>query len=118
RERPPPAWRDRAGQRAGPRPAGGRGAPARGRTPGRGGPVTTTLYFVRHTEVHNPRDLFYGRLPRFRISARGREQAERVADYLADEPIVAVYTSPLLRARQTAQVIAARHPGVPLRRYA
>jgi len=80
--------------------------------------VTTTLYFVRHTEVHNPRDLFYGRLPRFRISTRGREQADRVADYLAEDPITMVYTSPMLRARQTAQAIAARHPGVPLRRNA
>jgi broad specificity phosphatase PhoE len=78
--------------------------------------VSTTLLFVRHAEVHNPRDVVYGRLPRFGLSAKGREQAQRVADYLAADPIAAIYTSPLLRARQTAAAIAARHPTAPLRR--
>jgi broad specificity phosphatase PhoE len=80
--------------------------------------VSTRLLFVRHAEVHNPRNVVYGRLPRFRLSVRGREQAELVAECLADEPVAAIYTSPLLRARQTARAIAARHPGVPLRRNA
>jgi broad specificity phosphatase PhoE len=78
--------------------------------------VSTTLLFVRHAEVHNPRDVVYGRLPRFGLSAKGREQAQRVADYLAADPIAAIYTSPLLRARQTAAAIAAHHPDVPMRR--
>lgn len=34
------------------------------------------------------------------------------AQVLADVPVDAFYTSPLLRARQTTQVLAARHPGV------
>jgi len=80
--------------------------------------VSTRVLFVRHAEVHNPRNVVYGRLPRFRLSARGREQAALIADCLADEPVAAVYTSPLLRARQTAETIAAQHPGVPLRRSA
>jgi broad specificity phosphatase PhoE len=76
--------------------------------------VSTVLLFVRHAEVHNPREVVYGRLPRFRLSARGREQATRVAACLADLPVAAIYTSPLLRARQTAEVIAAHHPQAPL----
>jgi broad specificity phosphatase PhoE len=80
--------------------------------------MSTRLLFVRHAEVHNPRNVVYGRLPRFRLSARGREQAQLIAECLADEPIAAIYTSPLLRARQTARAIAAQHPGVPLRRNA
>jgi broad specificity phosphatase PhoE len=80
--------------------------------------VSTVLLFVRHAEVDNPRDIVYGRLPRFGLSARGRAQAARLADCLADLPIAAIYTSPLLRARQTAAAIAARHPGVPVRRSA
>lgn len=36
------------------------------------------------------------------LSEAGREQAERVARWLADERIDALYTSPLLRATQTA----------------
>ena len=67
----------------------------------------TTIYFVRHGSVHNPREVFYGRLPRFKLSAEGRRQAQAAAHFFEGKPIRAVITSPLLRARQTAQVIAA-----------
>ena len=60
---------------------------------------------MRHGEVHNPRAIFYGRMPRFRLSEAGRRQAEAAADYLAGAPLAAIYTSPLLRARQTAAII-------------
>lgn len=76
------------------------------------------VYFVRHGEVHNPGGIFYGRLPRFRLSAEGQRQAAAAARDLATEPLAAIYTSPLLRARQTGAIIAARHPEVPLRRSA
>ncbi len=76
--------------------------------------MTTALY-VRHADVFNPEEVMYGRLPRFRISDYGRFHAERLAAYLAEEPISAVYTSPMLRARQTARILARRHPGVPIR---
>jgi probable phosphoglycerate mutase len=33
----------------------------------------------------------------------GNDQAKRLADYLASEPITALYTSPVLRARETAR---------------
>lgn len=69
----------------------------------------TTIHFVRHGEVHNPTDVMYGRLPRFRLSERGVEQAKSAARYLKDHPIVAVFSSPMLRARQTAGIIAAEH---------
>jgi probable phosphoglycerate mutase len=36
------------------------------------------------------------------LSVEGRDQAERVARWLANEPIDALYTSPLRRARETA----------------
>ncbi len=73
--------------------------------------ATTTILMVRHTEVHNPQRLFYGRLPAFRLSAWGEQQAERTAATLVERPIAAVYSSPLIRARQTAATIADRHPG-------
>lgn len=78
----------------------------------------TRVIFVRHGSVHNPRNLIYGRLPRFRLSTRGREEMDRTARFLAETPITAIYTSPLLRARQSAQILAAFHPGVPVRRCA
>jgi broad specificity phosphatase PhoE len=78
--------------------------------------LTTTILLVRHADVHNPRLLFYGRLPRFRLSELGRRQAAFTATYLQDEPITCFYTSPMLRARQTARILAERRPGVPIRR--
>ncbi|HEY8477328.1 MAG TPA: histidine phosphatase family protein [Chloroflexota bacterium] len=70
----------------------------------------STLLYVRHADVHNPANVIYGRLPRFGLSEKGWQQAEATARALAEEPITHIYTSPLLRARQTALVIARRHP--------
>ena len=39
------------------------------------------------------------------LDEMGREQARRLAERLHGEPIVALYTSPLLRARETAGII-------------
>lgn len=77
---------------------------------------TTRIYVVRHAHVHNPDDILYGRLPRFRLSDLGREQAEVTAGILSREPVSVIYTSPQLRARQTAAAIAAHHEGVGVRR--
>ncbi len=74
-------------------------------------PATPTIVLlVRHGEVENPGQVLYGRIPRYRLSARGREQATCAAESLADRPVAAIYSSPLLRARQTAACIARRHP--------
>jgi probable phosphoglycerate mutase len=77
-------------------------------------PRRTDIYVVRHAHVHNPNDILYGRLPRFRLSAAGSTQAQQVADFLAGRPIDAIYSSPLLRARQTAATISRALPGVPM----
>ena len=69
----------------------------------------TRVNLVRHGEVYNPRGVLYGRLPGFHLSEAGRAQAEAVADALADRDIVAVISSPLERAQETAAPIAARH---------
>lgn len=69
----------------------------------------TTIHFVRHGHVYNPEGILYGRLPNFRLSDEGVKQANAAADYLSQRPISAVYSSPQLRARQTASIIAERH---------
>ncbi len=69
----------------------------------------TRVHLVRHGEVYNPDGVLYGRLPGFRLSDKGRQQAGAVADALADRDIVAVIASPLQRAQETAAPIAARH---------
>lgn len=66
---------------------------------------TTTVYFTRHGEVHNPRKVLYGRLPRFPLSENGRKEAQNTALELKDKGISVIYCSPMLRARQTAGII-------------
>lgn len=43
------------------------------------------------------------------LHPRGLEQAARLTEYLADEPIDAIFSSPLQRALQTAEPLAASH---------
>jgi broad specificity phosphatase PhoE len=69
----------------------------------------TVVHLVRHGQVENPGRVLYGRLPGFNLSARGRAQAELLADHFAAAPLAAVVSSPLERAQQTAAPIAARH---------
>jgi broad specificity phosphatase PhoE len=72
----------------------------------------TTVWLARHGEVHNPKRVLYGRLPRMQLSPEGSRQARELADFLAPRPLVACYGSPMLRARLTASSIVARHPGL------
>jgi broad specificity phosphatase PhoE len=69
----------------------------------------TRVHVVRHGEVYNPSGVLYGRLPGFHLSEKGIAQAAAVADVLADRDIVAVISSPLQRAQETATPIAAKH---------
>jgi probable phosphoglycerate mutase len=67
-----------------------------------------TVYFVRHGE--NPANItrqFSYRLVDYPLTENGVRQAEETARYLRDRGITAVYASPLKRAVQTAQIIAA-----------
>ena len=69
----------------------------------------TTLHLLRHGEVENPGGVLYGRLPGYRLSALGRQMAERVAEHLAPVEIARVVSSPLERAQETAAPIASAH---------
>lgn len=64
----------------------------------------TSIFFMRHGEVYNPKGILYGRLPRFGLSRQGREIVRKTAFELKSEKIEEIYTSPMLRARQTAQI--------------
>lgn len=74
--------------------------------------MQTTILFIRHGEVDNPRRLIYGRMPRFGLSPLGRRQAAAAAaaPALARLNPRAIYSSPMLRARQTAQIITDQFP--------
>jgi broad specificity phosphatase PhoE len=67
--------------------------------------MTTTIYLVRHGEVHNPEGTLYGRLPNFGLSVKGKQQLEKTAEYLKDKQISKIYASPLQRARESAEII-------------
>jgi broad specificity phosphatase PhoE len=75
--------------------------------------TTTTIWLARHGEAHNPAALLYGRLPRVRLTAEGRRQAQALADFLAPRPLAAIYSSPMLRARRTAEAVFATRPELP-----
>jgi len=64
-----------------------------------------TFHLVRHGEVHNPERILYGRLPGYQLSATGRQQAVAAGQYLKDRPLVALYSSPMERAQETAGLI-------------
>jgi broad specificity phosphatase PhoE len=68
----------------------------------------TTIYLLRHGRVENPNGVVKGRLPGFPLSSVGREQIGKVAWFLSEKDIKAVYYSPLLRAKQTAEIVASR----------
>jgi broad specificity phosphatase PhoE len=67
------------------------------------------LHLIRHAEVHNPDHVVYAALPGFGLSNRGRAQAAAAADRLAAFPVAAVISSPLDRAVETAEALAAPH---------
>jgi probable phosphoglycerate mutase len=70
----------------------------------------TCISLVRHGEVLNPGRLVYGRLSGYRLNQKGCRQAHAAGKLLKREPIDAIFSSPLLRARQTAAAICAFHP--------
>jgi serine/threonine-protein phosphatase PGAM5 len=76
----------------------------------------TTLYLVRHAEQEHTPD----EDPAAGISALGREQARLLADRLRTSiesgmvPLAGIHHSPLLRAEQTARLLADGLPGVPV----
>ena len=63
------------------------------------------VLLVRHGETDdNAAARFQGRLDT-QLNERGREQSRALARQLRDEGLRAIYTSPLRRARETAQIV-------------
>jgi broad specificity phosphatase PhoE len=74
----------------------------------------TRLHLVRHCDVHNPHGVLYGHLPDFPLSEKGVRQAHALGRYFARTPSRQIYSSPLERARQTAEIIASYLDNVPI----
>src|SRR5215470_931987 len=75
--------------------------------------TSAIVHLVRHGEVDNPAGVLYGRLPGYRLSEAGRLMAKAAADFLAGRDITVLRSSPLERAVETAEPIAAEF-GLPI----
>jgi broad specificity phosphatase PhoE len=73
----------------------------------------TRIFLIRHGETD------WNRIHRFQgrsdvpLNQKGREQARALALALKHEPITAIYSSPLIRAIETAHLIKMFHPSTP-----
>lgn len=66
------------------------------------------IYLVRHGENRaNLTKEFSSRLVDYPLTEKGRLQAAQTAEFFRDKQIQAVYSSPLKRASETAQIISA-----------
>jgi len=75
---------------------------------------TTICLLIRHGEnefVATHR--LAGRTPGVHLNAKGMTQAARLVEYLGEQPIAAVYSSPLVRCVETARPLAAAR-GLPI----
>ncbi len=76
------------------------------------------IYLVRHGEVENPQEIIYGRLPNFGLNQFGENQVKKVGGYLKSvnaKPEI-IFTSPLLRALQTAKIITDFFPAIKIKK--
>lgn len=73
----------------------------------------TTIYLLRHGESEaNVRHVFSNGKLDLPLTALGREQAARAGRWLTDKAVTHLYSAPLLRARQTAEILA-EHLALP-----
>ena len=71
--------------------------------------MTTRLFLVRHGETEWNREGRWQGWIDIPLNESGRQQAQDLALELSQHPIRAVYSSPLLRAAETARLIATPH---------
>ncbi|MGI6551394.1 MAG: histidine phosphatase family protein [Syntrophomonadales bacterium] len=72
------------------------------------------LILVRHgSTIWNAEGKYQGTMD-VPLSDKGRQEAQMVAERLRDEDITAIYSSDLVRARETAEIIARPH-GLPVK---
>lgn len=70
---------------------------------------TTRIYLIRHGQTEsNHNKIYQGRIDND-LNQSGKIQAKAMAQYLAGQPLAAVYSSPLKRALATAQPVAGAH---------
>jgi len=65
------------------------------------------LYFVRHGESEaNLQHVISNRESRIGLTELGKEQAQILADNISSIPITAIFSSPILRAKETSDILS------------
>jgi broad specificity phosphatase PhoE len=78
------------------------------------GILGTRIFLVRHGETDwNRTRRFQGRID-ISMNQEGKRQVRALALALRDEPLAAIYSSPLVRAMETAGLIKAFHPSTTI----
>lgn len=69
-------------------------------------PRSVTLYLVRHGQsTFNTEKRLPGQLPDIHLTAEGQHQAQKLGEAVREMPLTAVISSPLDRARETAELV-------------
>ena len=76
--------------------------------------MPTTFLLIRHGATHHLHHTLSGRAPHVPLNEEGRTQAESLAQLLHDTPINMIFTSPIQRARETAEILAKPHTLAPI----
>jgi broad specificity phosphatase PhoE len=71
-----------------------------------------TVYLIRHAAYSNPQNILPGRLP-LPLSEEGINKATQLAKFLAEKNVELIYSSQVLRAKQTSEIIQQNHPSKP-----
>jgi len=65
----------------------------------------SSIYLVRHGEYANPKNIIPARLP-VELNDAGREQLAKVRGYLRDKNIAKIFSSPVWRCEQSAEILS------------
>jgi broad specificity phosphatase PhoE len=71
--------------------------------------MAQVIHFIRHGEVHNPEKILYGLQPGWRLSERGIQMAQVVAQWSKNLNLGAIQSSPLQRAQETVAPVIDTH---------
>jgi len=78
--------------------------------------VTTRVCFVRHGATQLTAEDRFSGATGVDLSDEGRRQVQRLGERLSDDPIAAVYCSPLSRTVETARILSVPHRLPPVSR--